>query len=229
VQGHKGALEVCQGDDALPLAASDLFIDEKNRRRDEMKKQHELGSASHYDDGASVGLGELGAAGEMSELWGAAIGGGLSTVGAIAARQIGARTMAPGLVSWSEGIGFAAGALGSAALYLTGNKGAAWVGLASSFLNGGLRQIEALMFGGGLSGVVIQPERVLRGANSGMGLVDIEPTQALMGAGGGLGRGEMPQLVGANLQQASKHIQLVGGPALDEHASAWGATHFSHA
>jgi len=162
--------------------------------------------------------------GEMNPMWGAVAGTGLGTLGAMGVRQF-----APGMAKWSEAIGLGLGTLASGAMLMFDRtRGAGWVGMASSFLNNGLRQLEQLMFGmGGTSGylgnVVIEPTEVLQG-HGGLGLVEPEQTEVLLGDPR-YSQG-LPRLVGAGVDQASEHIQLAGGPALDQHAGQWGSTLF---
>jgi hypothetical protein len=168
---------------------------------------------------------QLGAAKARGPMTGVIAGAGLSTIAAIGARQFGRGAIAAN----SELVGFSVGAAASAALMLSKNKAtksAGMVGLASAFLSTGLRALEGFMFRGtsaaGWRGPVIEPTTAFMGSR-GMGMVDIQPTTAFLGEGGG----QMPQLVGASLQAASDHVQLVGGPQLSQHSSNWGATHFT--
>jgi hypothetical protein len=185
------------------------------------------GDALMARDVNAFGLDGFGRPVGMSPLWGAVVGTGVGTVGAVAARQFAPVSWA----KWSEAIGFGLSALASGVMIaFKGTRAAGWTGLASAFLNNGLRQIELMLFmpaasvpaaGWGRFGdVVIEPTQALMG--NGMGLVDIEPEQALFGATHDTG--DMPMLVGANLAAASDHVQLVGGPALAQFAGHWGAT-----
>lgn len=177
------------------------------------------------DDVNAFGLDGFGRPVGMSPLWGAVVGTGLGTVGAVAARQFGSM----GMAKWSEAIGFGLSALASGVMIaFKGTRAAGWTGLASAFLNNGLRQLELVLFmpklptaGYGMGDVVIEPTQALAYAQ-GMGLVDIEPEQALAGAAAD--RDDMPQLVGVNLAAASDHVQLVGGPPLAQFAGHWGST-----
>lgn len=174
------------------------------------------------EDVNAFGLDGFGRAVGMSPLWGAVVGTGLGTVGAVAARQFAPASW----MRWSEAIGFGLAAAASGAMIaFRGTRAAGWTGLASAFLNNGLRQLEIMLFApkmslptSGWGDVVIEPTQAL----AGMGLVDIEPEQAL--AGQTADRDDMPMLVGANLAAASDHVQLVGGPALAQFAGHWGAT-----
>ncbi len=191
---------------------------------------------------------------KLNPMWGASIGAGLSSVTAVGLRQMNAAKH-PKLVSYSEGIGFVAGALPGVAMLLLQkgkNKDAGYAAILSSFLSSGLRQIEMLAFPekvamagmanaalrgksvapalpapaaaeGGMGDAVIEPTDVFQG--NGLGIVDIEPTTALQGYSES--DTDMPQLVGASLNAANEHVQLVGGPPLSQHASHWGATLFA--
>ena len=169
----------------------------------------------------AFGLDEMGQPVGLSPIWGTVVGTGLGTIGAIATRQF-----APSLAGKSELIGLGLSALASGGMIaFEGTRAAGWTGLASAFLNNGLRQME-LMFlapklpeaavdaaaaaAAGMGGFVIDPTEAL-------GLVEINQTHAL-------GDGGMPTLVGADLASASQHVQLVGGPSLAEHGGHWGAT-----
>ena len=180
---------------------------------------------------------------KMNPMWGASIGAGLSSVTAIGIRQVDAAKH-PKLVAYSEGIGFMAGALPGVAMLLLQkgkNKDAGYAAILASFLSSGLRQIEMLAFPavrgktaapalpapaaeGGMGDAVIEPTTVFQG-NNGLGIVDIEPATALQGYSES--NSDMPQLVGASLNAANEHVQLVGGPPLSQHASHWGATLFA--
>lgn len=167
----------------------------------------------------AFGLDEMGQPVGLNPVWGAVVGTGLGTFGAIATRQF-----APKLAGKSELIGFGLSALASGSMIaFEGTRAAGWTGLASAFLNNGLRQMELMFFApkfaeaaidAGVQGhwgdVVIDPTEAL-------GLVEINQTQAL-------GAGDMPTLVGASIGDASDHVQLVGGPSLAEHGGHWGAT-----
>ncbi len=194
------------------------------------KDSKELGNVDAF------GLDEFGMPAGINPLWGAVAGTGLGTLTAIGVRQFSGGSV--GMVKWSEAIGFGVGALASGAMLLSkSTRAAGWTGLASSFLNNGLRQLEMMLLmkevalpagTQGVGDVVIEPTDVLAG-QGGLGLVEVEPAQALLGNSGAyMEQGsDMPTLVGASLEQASNHIQLVGGPPLSGVASHWGATHFS--
>lgn len=163
----------------------------------------------------AFGLDEMGQPVGLNPVWGAVVGTGLGTVGAIATRQF-----APKLAKHSELVGFGLSALASGTMiFFEGTRAAGWTGLASAFLNNGLRQMEQMFFAPSLpeqaaaaavDGVVIDPAEVL-------GLTEINPAQVL-------GNNELPTLVGASVGDASQHVQLVGGPALAKHSGHWGAT-----
>lgn len=182
-----------------------------------------------FGDANAFGLNEFGQAGDLNPMWGAVAGTGLGTLGAIGVRQF------TKWGRWSEWIGFGLGAVASGALMLTGSREAGWTGLASSFLNNGVRALEYEFFmpraaangqmAGHFGDVVIEPTQALQG---GLGIATVEPSQALLGAAQYNPDPSQPELVGATLQQASDHVQLVGGPALAAHAGHWGATHFNH-
>lgn len=152
----------------------------------------------------AFGLDQLGQPVGLNPVWGAAVGAGLGTVGAI-----GVRRLMPQYEKHSELIGFGLGAGASAAmLAFEGTRAAGWTGLASAFLNNGLRSLERMFFmppaekaaeeamkttaaavermaAGEVSGVVIDPSEVLEG-------VVINRTEAL-------GAAPLPTLVGNSL------------------------------
>lgn len=179
-----------------------------------------LGDADSFDDVDAFGLDQLGAPSGLNPLWGAVAGSGLGTVASMGLRRFGSG----GMAKHAEALGFLAGAAASGAMIMMRRtRAAGWTGLAAAFLNNGLRALEQYATGG-FSGVVIDPITAFSG--SGMGIVDVSPTTAFSGPTGGMGA-QLPQLVGATLQSASEHVQLVGGPPLSDVASHWGHTHFS--
>lgn len=190
-------------------------------------KTAELGGLGDVD---AFGLDEFGQPAGLNPVWGAAIGTGLGTLGAIAARQF------TNYGRHSELIGFGLGAAASGAMIaFPGTRAAGWTGLAGAFLNNGLRQLELMFFMpkvdlvargeagmealrtemAKMDGVVIEPTHEVRG-HMGMGLVEVEPTHQVGDT--------MPELVGASLAAANEHVQLVGGPQLAQHSGHWGAT-----
>jgi hypothetical protein len=173
----------------------------------------------------AFGLDEMGQPVGLNPVWGAVVGTGLGTVAAIGTRQF------TKYGKHSELVGFGVGALASGAMIaFEGTRAAGWTGLASAFLNNGLRQLELMFFKPDMSAAAEAVEQAAAAANSVNGVV-IEPTQALRGVAiertqsllGNPNEG-LPQLVGANLSAANEHVQLVGGPALAQHSGAWGAT-----
>jgi hypothetical protein len=185
-----------------------------------MNQNKQLGAADDFDDADSFGLDQFGASrGGLPEMWGATAATGVGTVTALGLRRFGSGKA----MEYSEALGFLAGAAVSGAMIsMKRTRSAGLTGLAAAFLNNGLRALAHFMEPSrAWGGVVIDPTQALQGyRGGGMGLVEIERTQALSGS-------EMPQLVGATLQSASDHVQLVGGPALSDIAHAWGHTHFS--
>jgi hypothetical protein len=172
---------------------------------------------------------------KVNPMWGAAIGVGSGTATAVGIRQFVNPAAHPKMWAYSEAIGLGVSTLSGAAMLLLGKgkwKDAGWTALASGFLNNGLRQIEMMMLTPKLPSVptmgdaVVEPTQVLQG--QGLGIVDIEPATALQGLGAYHESGaDLPQLVGATLQKANEHVQLVGGPALSEHGAHWGSTLFA--
>lgn len=181
------------------------------------KNQVALGAADDFDDVDAFGLDEFGQPRGLNPLWGAVAGSGLGTVVAMGARRWGGATLG----KHAEATGFvAAAAAGGAMIAFKRSRAAGWTALAAAFLNNGLRAVEQYFMSpsmDGWGGVVVNPTTSFQG--SGMGLVEISPTTSFQDA-------QLPELVGASLQQASQHVQLVGGPALNAHSSHWGATLF---
>jgi hypothetical protein len=185
----------------------------------EKLKDNSLGANDFDEDIDAFGLDQFGQARGLNPLWGAAAGSGLGTVVSLGLKKFGSPTM----LKHSEAIGFLAGAAaGGAMIAMKNTRAAGWTALAAAFLNNGLRALDTYVregFDGSMDGVVISPTTAFSG-RGGLGLVEISPTTAFSDA-------QMPQLVGASLQAASDHVQLVGGPALSDLASHYGATHFS--
>jgi hypothetical protein len=193
-----------------------------------MDQLKENSVADDFDDVDidAFGLDQFGQARGLNPLWGAAAGSGLGTAVAIGLKRWGS----PKLKEHREAIGFLTGAAaGGAMIAMKNTRAAGWTALAAAFLNNGLRALnnyleddetkEAKTVKGYMDGVVISPTTAFSGYG-GMGLVEVSPTTAFSDA-------ELPQLVGASLQSASDQVQLVGGPALSDLASHYGATHFS--
>lgn len=152
---------------------------------------------------------------------GAVVGTGLGSVTAIGVRRYGGVKYG----KYAELFGMGASVAAGAVLYFTGQKSSGMTAAIAGLLNNGLRALEQQMFAPAGSklfdGMVFTPTQALEGGRQ-MGMIDIEPTQALSGPVADYS--QMPQLVGASLQSAADHIQLVGGPQLSQHSGAWGAT-----
>lgn len=203
-------------------------------------KAKELGSGDFADVGEPdmFGLDEFGDPVGMSPLWGAVIAGGLGTGATIVTRAV--ASPLSGWSKWSEGIGFAAGALASGFMMLFDNSRAAgWAGLATAFVTNGLRQLEGVLMSPsmdseilqpsgtqGWAGTVVEPAHVLQG---GLGIATVEPGYAI----NGLGR-SMPTLVGPPLHgdygmsnnPAVQQTQILGGPNISGLGAHFGATVF---
>jgi len=184
----------------------------------------QLGDADDFDaDVDAFGLDQFGQTRGLNPMWGAAAATGVGTV-----TTMGLHRYASGkLQEHGEALGFVAAAVAAGTMIaMKRTRAAGWTGLAAAFLNNGLRALGQYFAPatGPWGGVVIDPMTAFSGAR-GLGLVEVDPTTAFRGAG--LGNNQMPQLVGATLQSASDHVQLVGGPALSDIASHWGHTHFS--
>lgn len=94
-----------------------------------------------------LGLNQFGNPTGMERVWGAAVGTGAGTIGAIAARRLGT---AGGWASRnSEVVGLLTGGVVSAAMIaMEGTRAAGWMGLVATVLNNGLRIVEQALFGG---------------------------------------------------------------------------------
>lgn len=185
-----------------------------------MNNNKQLGDAD-FGNTDFFGLDDMGEP-DGNPMLGAMVGTGLGSVTAIGIRKFAAGS--PTLVKNAELIGAGAAVLAGAALYFTSSKSSGITAAVSGLLNNGLRFLEQKLFApdgytGALHGVVVEQTQAL---GRGMGQVDIQPIQALSGPVADYS--QMPSLVGANLQAAADHIQLVGGPQLSQHAGGWGAT-----
>lgn len=167
----------------------------------------------------AFGLDDMGQP-DGNPMWGAMLGTGLGTVAAIGVKRYTKHG------KHAELIGMGAAMASGLALYLFGQRSSGVTAAVAGLLNNGLRALEGVLFKNAvqMSGVVIEPTQSLMGGGygRGMGMVDIQPTEALSGPVADYS--QMPQLVGAGLQQAADHIQLVGGPQLAQHSGSWGAT-----
>jgi hypothetical protein len=176
----------------------------------------DYGDVSDVGNVDMFGLDEYGEipAGALSPLWGAAIGGGVSTAASIATRAL---WKSPAGQKWSEGIGFAAGVLAGGAMYFfPKSKHAGIAAILTSFVTSGLRQVETLVMApkaAGFGNVVIDKQYLVPG--SGFGEVTIQQ-QGAWNPQGGLGAQPGAFLVGAggaNLVGADQ-AQLVGPSGL---------------
>jgi len=107
----------------------------------------------------AFGLNEFGQPAGLNPVWGAVVGTGLGTLGAIGARQFG--KTGGKMSQYSELVGLGMGALASGAMaFFDGTRAAGWTGLAAVALNNGLRQLEQSFFAkkaNGIEGTVIDP------------------------------------------------------------------------
>jgi hypothetical protein len=109
-------------------------------------KSSDLNGISDISDVGDVDMFGLDAFGNpvgLGAVWGSLVGGGLGT-----ATSIGIRSMAksPSLYKWSEGIGFASGALaGGVMMAFEASRHSGVAAIATALATNGLRQIEALL------------------------------------------------------------------------------------
>ena len=139
-----------------------------------MKQNTDLGLGAD-----AFGLDEMGQPVGLNPVWGAVVGTGLGTVGAIATRKF-----VPSMAKHSELIGLGLSALASGSMIMfEGTRAAGWTGLASAFLNNGLRQLELMLLAPSLTQqpeVTTPPvEGAFGRARRHLGEVVIDPTQAL--------------------------------------------------
>jgi len=108
-------------------------------------KSSDLNGISDISDVGDVDMFGLDAFGNpvgLGAAWGAMVGGGLGTVTSIGIRSMAA---SPGLYKWSEGIGFASGALaGGVMMAFDASRHSGLAAIATALATNGLRQIEAL-------------------------------------------------------------------------------------
>lgn len=188
------------------------------------------------------GLDDFGSPVGLNPAWGAAIVAGLSTSTSIAVRAF---TSLP--TRWSEGVGFAVGAVASAGMIaMEGTRNAGWAGLAAAFLSNGLRQLEVLLSskpvvlglpmvrnippGRDIRGVMVSPVRNFAG---GLGVTIPTNVPQMYGAGVAgpqLGRqngGPPVDLMQAgSLPASSQHVQMMGGRQMSGLGQHYGATLF---
>jgi hypothetical protein len=158
-------------------------------------KNGNLGDADGFSDVGNVdmfGLDEFGEPAGGDSLWGAVIGGGVGTVGAILTRAMTAPTSK--VHSYAEALGGVAGAVaGGVMIAFPGTRRMGWAALATALVTNGLRQMEQSFFPGsagsttaapsGWGGVVIDPTAVIR-PGQGFGIHAIEPGYAVQGGFG---------------------------------------------
>lgn len=111
-----------------------------------MKNQNgALGGELGSDDVDMFGLDEFGMPAGGDAMWGAMIGGGISTGAAIITRAVTKPTSK--IHQYSEAIGLLGGAVAAGAMMaFPGTRHMGWAALATSFVTNGLRQIEASFF-----------------------------------------------------------------------------------
>lgn len=187
-----------------------------------------------YGEVDLFGLDEFGQAVGIHPAWGAVIGGGLATGTSIAIRALEPNNA--GLNKWSEGIGFAVGAVASGVMIAFDyTKAAGWAGLASCFLSNGLRQLERLFTEEKMEGYGYPAVERLNGAIverlDGFGVAVPENVPPIVGAVAG------PQLSAAppvDLMQPGAlpgsargvNIMGAGAPSLHGLGAHYGATLF---
>jgi len=189
-----------------------------------------------YDGVDLFGLDEFGQPAGLGTNWGALIGATVQTGTAIAMRQM------VGKNKYAEGYGALAGVLVGGAMWAMKHRARA-AGVTTmlvSAINGGLRQMEVLMFAKeaakqGAADAAAEAEK--SGNTDGMGRVEIEPSATVglptiepSATISGAGLGMPPQLVGAGNygmsdNPAAKQAELVG-PGVSGLGSHFGSTLF---
>lgn len=143
-----------------------------------MKKQYDLGDSDlgrGYDDVDILGLNEFGEPVGLSAIYGALIGAGAGSLGAIAARSFGSVA----LVNNSELVGLGAAAIaGGIMAAFPSTRHAGWVAIATGVVSNGLRAVERY-FGSSTTAGIGMPSiqsypRMAAGMN-GLGIVQAQP------------------------------------------------------
>lgn len=172
-----------------------------------------LGDYGDVSDVANVdmfGLDEYGQPHGLGALWGAAIGGGVATAASIATRAL---WKSPSGFKWSEGIGFAAGALaGGVMMAFPNSRHAGLTAILTSFVTSGLRQVEVLLMAPKAAGWgMVTADRIPHVfSTGGLGLATLAPSPTVYGLQGDLGQQQAVNLVGLGADPA----QLVGQAGL---------------
>lgn len=202
-----------------------------------------FGSLSDSGFGAVnlFGLDEFGQVTGMNPLYGAIAGAGFQTVGAIAARRL---MTSVAMDKWSEAIGAGVGVAAGGVMMAFGNTRAAGVtAIATALVNGGLRQIETMMFAPAVAASAASQAAASApvagyfgapviedgyGRTVGLGMVQAENrSDAVLGAPRVNVMG--PPIADSGIAgPAAAQVGLMGGPALSGLGSHFGATLFSN-
>lgn len=177
-----------------------------------------------------LGLNQFGNPTGMERVWGAAVGAGAGTIGAIAARRL----AAPGgwASRWSEAVGLLVGAGASTAMIaMPGTRAAGWMGLVAVTLNNGLRLLEQVLFGSGQVGWYTTET-----ANPHLGMVQANQVNGLgyqVAAQQPHAYGTVPGVAGPMQDNGQPPVNLLGGqinllgggsPSIAGLSSMYGAT-----
>jgi hypothetical protein len=180
-----------------------------------------------------LGLNQFGNPTGMERVWGAAVGVGAGTVGAIAARRL--ATPGGWASRWSEAVGLLTGAGASLAMIaMEGTRAAGWMGLVSATLNNGLRLLEQVLFGSGTAGVGWYATET---ANPLLGMVQANQVNGQMGYAVAAQQphayGTVPGVAGPMQDNGQPPVNLLGGqvnllgggsPSIAGLSSMYGAT-----
>lgn len=155
-----------------------------------------------------LGLNQFGNPTGMERVWGAAVGTGAGTIGAIAARRL--ATPGGWASRWSEAVGLLTGAGASLVMVaMEGTRAAGWMGLVSAGLNNGLRLLEQVLFGGGATAGV--GWYTTETANPALGLYQANQVNGL----GYATAGQQPHAYGTVPGVAGFGGQAMAGPMQD--------------
>jgi hypothetical protein len=166
------------------------------------------------------GLDEFGNPAGADSMWGAVIGGGVSTGAAILARSL-AKDPTAKLHKYSELTGLLAGAVaGGIMMAFPGTRRMGWAAAATALVTSGLRQLEQSLMSksAGMAGVTIDPTGVIQ-PGGGFGIHTIEPGYSVPSAGFGAATIDPAYPVPGSISGGSAGFgadrpELVGPPTL---------------
>jgi hypothetical protein len=183
-----------------------------------------------------LGLNQFGNPVGMERVWGAAVGTGAGTIGAIAARRL--ATPGGWASRWSEAVGLLVGAgAGGLMMLKEGTRAAGVMGIVSAALNNGLRLLEQVLFSGGTAGVGWYTTETANPLLAGqMGMYQVNQVNGLgypTAAPQPHAYGTVPGVAGPMQDNGSPPVNLLGGninllgggsPSIAGLSSMYGAT-----